>query len=106
MKYSTSFLLKKLINFENLTENLFCIKSLKKALAKRYNKNPPIVFPKTNIDVPSHLPKINPIIKVGKSIGVNNKFKKIVTMKKEIVRKKILLFLYFVIKSLFSLINS
>ena len=75
-------------------------------VAKRYNKKPPIVFPNININVPSHLPKIKPIIKVGNNIGVNNKFKKIIMIKKIIVRKKILLSLYVRITSLFSLIKS
>ena len=79
---------------------------LKKVFVKRYNRNPPIVFPNININVPNHLPNIKPIIKVGNNIGHNKKFKKIVIIKKIIVRKKILLSLYFSIASLFSFINS
>ena len=82
------------------------INSLKKVLAKRYNKNPPTVFPNISIAVPNHFPKIKPIIKVGISIGVNNKFNTIVITKKIIVRMKMLLSLYFRIVSLFSFINS
>ncbi len=91
IKYINSFCLKKSTNLENLALNFFSIKSLKKVFAKRYNKNPPIVLPNININVPNHLPKIKPIIKVGNNIGHNNKFKQIVIIKKIIVRKKILL---------------
>ena len=106
IKYIVSFLLKKFINLENFVLNFFSIKSLKKAFASWYNKSPPSVFPNISINVPSHLPKIKPIIKVGNSIGHNNKFNKIVIIKKIIVRKKILLSLYFIIISRFSFINS
>ena len=63
IKYNVSFLLKKTINLENFVLNFFSIKSLKKVFARRYNRNPPRVFPNTSIKVPSHLPKIKPIIK-------------------------------------------
>ena len=106
IKYIVSFLLKKSINLENFVLNFFSTKLLKKVFAKRYNRNPPSVFPNININVPNHLPNIKPIIKVGNNIGHNNKFKKMVIIKKIIVRKKILLSLYFSIASLFSFINS
>ena len=101
-----NLILKKFINLEIFFANFFFINSLKKVFAKRYNKTPPIVLPQTKIRVPSHLPKIKPITKVGRDMGHINTFNKIVIIKKIIVRKKMLFSLYFKIKPLFSLIKS
>ena len=87
IKYVVSFLLKNSTNLENLAANFFSINSLKNVFAKKYNDKPPSVFPKTSIIAPNHLPKIKPIIKVGKNIGHNNRFKKTVIKKKIIVIK-------------------
>ena len=74
IKYINSFCLKKSTNLENLALNFFSIKSLKKVFAKRYNKNPPIVLPNININVPNHLPKIKP---PSKATGLPNPSKRI-----------------------------
>ena len=72
------------MNFENFLAKFFSINSLKKVLAKRYSKTPPMVFPKSKISVPNHFPKIKPTIKVGSSIGDKSKFNATVIITKRI----------------------